>query len=662
MPNNSLTISKSNNDICSESKNYQTKLRSRKNSIQSYNDTFINNYYQTKAIKNTTTTITPHIITKTNRIDSVEAITIKVTSENDKVDTTNFVTTEDIISSPVTPTFEEDDEIPTSIFLSPTISKLVNDINNTLYERVTAIKNRNNELNKEILERITKFRNNQHELVLSLINKFDNNNKKTDSSSNSDDNNHPSDTNNDKKEEDNNKNKTEEEKNNLYELLLNIKKENIEFLNTIDTNLIYNINVKYASSNYPSNDQDVIFFTNSNGENKTILCQQKLNEEVFSDDDELNDDDKEKVESKTNQSENMTTVEVNSDYLISPSIERFIICKDNSNVGSNASISSNSPMKRFMKMTGIYKLPYINSNTKYSSSDAELISQSTSKDKKKRISLFKRKESSEYNLKSMNKKQSKNNSSKYLMPSREYNSSVESFNTSSNSLNSLSSLNISKKACSNYELKNYSKEKNKREGKTHKKCHSETLDFKKSNIEIITPLPMSNADSREHKRWSSVPSYSDEEDKKAKNKLKEKEKKKEKERRKEEEKEKKVKEKERKKEEEKEKKLEEKERKLEEKERKLKEKEKKKEEENEKKIKEKEKKKEEENEKKIKEKEKELEKKKKRNNKDNLYKTNSVLEIQRRMKCVFDNYQVKLLGREIGAHPILTHEIANKVL
>jgi len=44
-------------------------------------------------------------------------------------------------------------------------------------------------------------------------------------------------------------------------------------------------------------------------------------------------------------------------------------------------------------------------------------------------------------------------------------------------------------------------------------------------------------------------------------------------------------------------------------------------------------------------------------------KTNSVLEIERRLKNVFDNYNIKLIGRDdTSTHPILTNAIADKIL
>ncbi|ORX82544.1 TLD-domain-containing protein [Anaeromyces robustus] len=65
-----------------------------------------------------------------------------------------------------------------------------------------------------------------------------------------------------------------------------------------------------------------------------------------------------------------------------------------------------------------------------------------------------------------------------------------------------------------------------------------------------------------------------------------------------------------------------------------------------------------------KEKEKEKKKNKKKSGKTDLQRTSSVIEIERRLKNVFDasNYQIKLLDREPGAHPILNNDIANKIL
>jgi len=544
-----LAVSYGSDDIFNETKKFKTILKSRKNSIQSYNDTFINNYYHIKVIKNATI---PQIITKTNKIDTNEPISIKITTENDNIKSTNFVTTDDIISSPMTPSIDDEKKTPTSIYLSPTISRLVNDINESLNERITAIRNKNNEMKKEILDKVINFKDNQHELILNLLNKYEYHNLK-----NKDNNN------------------INENKLILYELLSKIKNDNIEFLNKIDSSLIYNVNMKYSRNNDYTTDKDVISFTNSNGENKTVVFL-KINE-VYHENDELKNNEKEPQESTLIESSNINKTKTKSNK---KAIDKTKNNNDNSNNASNSSI------KRFMKMTGIYKLPYMNSMAKQSSSDVDIV-YSTKNKRKSKLSIFKRKDPDE----GVNGVSNNSLSSKFLELPKEYNA-VRSFNASYESLSTSNEL-----SSNDIHSIDDSKIKHRR---FHTKCYSETIGYNDKMIEFNAPVPISNS------KHSSI-STSGFDDKQSK---------------------------------------------LTEKDKKNKEKEKRKEEEKEKKLKEKEKKKEEEKEKKIKEKKR----------KSNIYRTESSIEIERRMKNVFDNYQVKLIGREPGAYPILTNEIANKIL
>jgi len=620
MPKHFLTVSGNNKEILNESKNYQAQLGSRKSNIQSYNDTFINNYYQNEVLKSVTISQDSLQSHYTNKVTPIT--TIKPINENTN-SKANFPTTADIISSPVSSTVDKTESISPSIFLSQNILNLINDIHDNINERITNIKNKNNEINREIIDKISTLRNNQHELIHHIINRFENkstdetnDNSKTttnnDNNKNNDIDNTFANSNEDKiKNENNNYESNNENINNnsiLSETFSLIKRGNIELINRIESIFIYNIN--FLQNEFANHDQvdnrEIINFTNSNGENKTLLFPKIM--EILNDHDFHN----------SNLTINQSNVDLNEEKLEKNEVNDIEIKKDDieksndhlkvnpemKKCSSSSSVISalNVPIKRLMKATGIYKLPYLNSMVKQSSEE-EIKSP---KEKKNRKSIFKKKDT-------------------YLGNSI-YDSDEDGSLYSSNEVINIRN-NKSLKISASAEFKPI---KNKR--KIHQKSNSENIDFTYN-----APRPISNKDNKkdENQRFSVplTPHLSnDKENKKENNKRlsvplmcdknQRKEKTKEKEREKEMEKLKKEKEKE-----------------LE----KLK------------------KEKEKENKEKIK---KELiDKKKKKIPKTNLQKTNSVLEIERRLKNVFDNYNVKLIGRdETSNHPILTNAIADKIL
>jgi len=519
--------------------------------------------------------------------------------------------------------------MPSSIFLPQNILNLINDIHSNINERISTIKNRNIEINKEIYEKFSTFRSNQYELFTHLMNKFENvstdeNNNSNDSESNhssndfnnghtndNNENNHTTDTiinENDHKAENINNEASNENISGsgiLYETFSLLKKRNMELknkigsmelLNRIESSVIYNINFLHNEFNHHDDQEEnreIINFTNSNGENKTLLYPKIT--EIFNEHDLQNtsinnshtDISEEKLIKKEENHLDPTEIKKENVESSSSVESSFDHLKVNEKMKKCSSSSSFSSFKRLMRMTGISKLPYLGSMIRMSD-DEEIKSPSESKNRK---SMGKKKD---INI-SINITDADiiNQNDHLLYPSNE----TIDYDGSNKALKS--------SASAEFKL-------NKNRRKSHTKSYSENI-----NLKYNMPLPISNTNSKKKNRLSAPVSF---EKDLGKEKIKEKEKEMEKLRK------------------EKEKEME-----------KLR-KEKEKEMEKLKKEKEKEKNK------------KELHDKKKKTHKTNLQKTNSLLEIERRLKNVFDNYNVKLIGRESSSHPILTNAIADKIL
>jgi len=724
MPNPFLTVPKNNeihdNFKFNKSNPFPSYINSRKLSIQSYNDTFANNYFQNdyqsiKSIPNSSETSKDTNSNNNNK--SNNKIHINTNNDNDN----KYLTTSNIINSPTLSDAAEQNISP-SVFLSPTIAALVNGINNTISERINNLKSVNEEIDKEIYEKYMTIKNTKNEIISNLMNKFDygsivhinTNNNNSDNNSNNNSNNNTTtidnnNNNNDKtieseKESDNNnidKHNCDNENNNnninennnnnindsdsnnnntdndngniFYNTLSHIRKRNLELLNRIESNLTYKINLVIENNENNTNGNEAIQFINDNGEDKTILYSPV--KEVFEDNN---------YDNKNNNEEDRADIKKKEEMKIEQIYSFPIEIKDVNNNSNNSnnndkthninkyqdqyenkfenqthSESSNHLLfKKLMKMTGISKLPYLGSMVKQETIEAGTELKQLKKDKKdkkdgenksRKKSFFIRRDCGSGIIK---KNKSLNELSSNHFSNDELNSDIRFKNGNSQPLVDMKSYNLMKNVDSSELL--LSEKSNIIEIENRKIERRRSLsENDKNNIKFFeNPVHQSinNANSRKDE-WSSIPLYnnkSEKQKKKDKNKEKDKEKDKEKTKKKEREKDK-VKEKDK----EYNKKIRDNNEKL-----------------DKEKIKENSKTDKDSNRKLDKEKTKDKnykdhsdKDKKKKNLKTNLQKTNSIIEIRNRMGSVFDEskYSIHLLGREQGAHPILTVEMAHMV-